>query len=112
MKRADLFDRSVSTERFPEEFQGSFFIAPLCDEAFEYLTLVVDSPSEVVPHTINLDENFVEVPPPVTEMTHRLHPAATDLHGKNHPEPVPPKPHSFMGDVDPALMEQVLDVPE
>jgi hypothetical protein len=44
------------------------------------------------------------------EMAHRLHAVPSDLGREYRPEPVPPKPNRFMGNVDPALMQQVLDV--
>jgi hypothetical protein len=45
------------------------------------------------------------------ERTHRLNAATTDLGSEDRPEPVPPEPHRLMGDVDAALVQQVLDVP-
>jgi hypothetical protein len=48
----------------------------------------------------------------VPEIPHRLDPAATDLRRENRPEPVPPESHRLMRDVDAALVEQVLDVPQ
>jgi hypothetical protein len=46
------------------------------------------------------------------EIAHRLYPATADLGRENGAEPVPSEPHGFMRDVDAALMEQVLHVPE
>lgn len=44
------------------------------------------------------------------ETKHRLNPAATDLRGENRSKSVPPEPDRLMGDVDTALVQQVLDV--
>jgi hypothetical protein len=73
---------------------------------------MVDSPPKIVLHPVDLHEDLVEMPAPMPEMTHRLHPAASDLGSENRPEAVPPEPHGLVRDVDAALMEQVLDIPE
>lgn len=36
----------------------------------------------------------------------------TDLGGEHRTKTVPPKPDGFMTDIDPALVEQVLYIPE
>jgi hypothetical protein len=46
------------------------------------------------------------------ERPHRLDPAAPELGGKNGPEPGLPEPHRLMRDVDSALVQKVLDVPQ
>ena len=35
-----------------------------------------------------------------------------DVAGKHRPEPIPPHPHGLVAQIDPALEQQVLDVPE
>jgi hypothetical protein len=55
---------------------------------------------------------LVEMPAPMTEMTHCLDPAAPDLCCENLPEPIPLEPNGLVGNVDPTLVQQVLDVPE
>jgi hypothetical protein len=102
----------MTSKRFPEEFQRCFLIATLRDEALEHFTLVVDSAPEIVFHAVDLHENLVEMPSPMPEIPHRVDPAAADLGSENRPEPVPPEPHSLMGNVDATLMQQVLDVPQ
>ena len=39
-----------------------------------------------------------------------LHPLPSDLAGEHRTEPVPPKPHRLVADVDAALEQQILDV--
>jgi hypothetical protein len=46
------------------------------------------------------------------EVPHRLDPAAPDLGRENRPEPIPPEPHRLMRDVDPPLVQKVLNVPQ
>jgi hypothetical protein len=45
-------------------------------------------------------------------MPHRLDPVSPDLGRENRPQLIPPEPHRFVGDVDAALVEQVLDLPQ
>ena len=44
------------------------------------------------------------------EIPHCLDPATSDLGREDGAEPVPPKPHGFVRDVDPALVQQVLNI--
>ena len=108
----DRFHKTVSTQRFSQELQCCLLVQTLRHEAFEHLSLVINGAPEAMLKPVDLDENFVEVPPPVTEMTHCLNPAASDLGRKNCPEPDPPEPHRFMRDIDSALVQQVLDIPK
>jgi len=41
-----------------------------------------------------------------------LNPFSSDIAGEQRPKSVPPKPKRLMADFDPALMQQVFDVPE
>ncbi len=110
--RHDLFDQPVATERFPEEFHGRFLIPPFRDEALEHLSFVIDGAPEIVFHPVDLHENLVEMPPTMPEIPHRLDAAAPNLGREDGAEPLPPKPHRLMGDVDASLVQQVLDVPQ
>ena len=54
-------------------------------------------------------------PDTATPMAKAPHPAyalATDITGKQRPVPVPPQPYPLVADVDPALKQQILDVPQ
>ena len=102
----------MAIQGFPEEFQRSLLVTPLCDEAFEQFSLVVDSAPEIVFHPVDLHENLVEMPPTMPEIPHRLDAAAPDLRRENRPEAVPPESHRLMRDVDAALVQQILDVPQ
>jgi hypothetical protein len=48
----------------------------------------------------------------MVKMPHRLDTAAADFGGENRSKPVPPEPNRFVRDVDTALVQEVLDVPE
>ena len=59
-----------------------------------------------------LHKDLVEMPTPLGHLAKLLGPALTDLAGHKRPEPVPPVPYRLVADVDAALMEQVLHVPQ
>src|SRR6056297_9733 len=96
---------------FLEEFQSGLLIAGLGDEAFQHLSLVIDGAPKVVPLPVYLHEHLVMVPPPAAGF-HTVDPALADLGGEHRAEAMPPEPEGLMADVDAALMEQILDVPE
>ena len=102
----------MSSKRFSEEFQRSLLVPPLGDEAFEHLAFMIDGTPEVVLHPVDLHEHLVEMPASMLKMPHRLDPVSTDFSREDRPEPVPPEPHCLVGNVDPALVQQILDVPE
>ncbi|MET0587798.1 MAG: hypothetical protein ABWZ75_04680 [Novosphingobium sp.] len=57
------------------------------------------------------DIHLIKMPSPVAQAPHPANPLATDVGGEQRAETVPPQPHRLMADVDPALEQQVLDVP-
>ena len=73
---------------------------------------MIDRAQEIMRYTVDLHKDLVEMPSPMPEMPHRLHPAAPDLRCGNRPEPVPPEAHRLMCDIDPALVQQVLHIQE
>ncbi|MCZ8163873.1 MAG: hypothetical protein O9315_17855 [Beijerinckiaceae bacterium] len=73
---------------------------------------MIDGAPEIVLHAVDLDEDLVEIPTPMPKIPHRLDPTPADLGSENRPEPAPPETHRFMRDVDPPLVQKVLDVPQ
>ncbi len=67
---------------------------------------------QVVSLAVDLHENPVQVPLPIRVCTHFLDTFAADFSGKHRAKSIPPVPHSFVADVDPALAQQVLDIAE
>ena len=61
---------------------------------------------------VQLHVNLVEMPPPVPEASHPAHPLAGYVASEHRTEPVHPEPHRLVADVDAALKQQVLDIPE
>ncbi len=48
----------------------------------------------------------------MTKAAHPAYPLPTNIRSEQRAEPVPPKLHSFLTDIDPALEQQILDVPQ
>jgi len=61
---------------------------------------------------VDLHEDRVEMPPPLRDLAKLLRPALFDLDRHDRAEAVPPKPDCLVRDVNPALVEQILDVPQ
>ena len=55
-------------------------------------------------------EHLVQMPLPIWMRTKFLNPSLSDLSSKHRAEPVPTEPHSLMVDVDPPLMQKILNI--
>jgi hypothetical protein len=62
--------------------------------------------------SVDLHEDFAQMPPPFGICEQLLDTTFPDLGRKYRTEPIPPKPYRFMADLDTALMQQVLDISE
>lgn len=94
------------------EGESGRFIAGFGDVALEDFALVIDGPPDVDHLAVQFDVDLVEVPPPVADASHGLHPLALDVGRKHRPEPVPPEPDGLMAKVDPSFEQQILKVPQ
>ena len=94
-------------EQLSQEFHGSRSIAPALDQEVKDLALVVNrSPQPEVP-TRDRDHHLIKMPP-----RRRLRSSIAQFPGELRSELRHPSSNSFVGDVEPALGEQVLDVSE
>jgi hypothetical protein len=73
---------------------------------------MIDRPPQVVRLTIDLYENLVHMPLPVRIRLHPANPVSADLCRKHRTKSVPPDPHNFVADIDPALMQQIFYIPK
>ena len=73
---------------------------------------MIDRPPQLDHIAIQLHVHLIELPPPVAEAPHATDPLPTYVGCEHRGEPVPPVPHPFMADVDAALEQQVLNIPE
>ena len=65
-----------------------------------------------MPLAVDYDEYLIKLPVPLASTPHLVHPLRPDVGRKHLTEPVPPVPHLLMADVDPALKEQVFNIPQ
>ncbi len=98
--------------QFSQHFQCSAFVSSLRDNALKHLAFVIDGPPKIVPLTVDLHENLVDMPLPWRECTQLLHTPPTDLRCKHRAKPVPPEPDGLVADVDASLVQKVLDIAE
>jgi hypothetical protein len=94
-------------EQFAHELRGRLRVAPPLHKEFENLALVVDRPPEPKLSAANPDSHLVEVPLRGWPMT-----SAAKFLGEQRPELQHTTPDRFIGDVQPALGQQILDVAE
>ena len=73
---------------------------------------MVDRALKVVLHAVDFHVNFVEMPTPMGEGAHGGGPIPANLCAENLPEAIPTVAHRLMGDVDSALVEEILDIPQ
>jgi len=65
-----------------------------------------------MPLAIDLHEHLVKVSAPMTKTPHAVYTTQADLSREHRPEPVPPKAHRFVSNVDAAFGQYILDVPQ
>jgi hypothetical protein len=93
-------------------FKGFYAVPSICDDRFQHSNLLINCAPQVVPLAVDLHENLVQVPLLIRVCTHFLVKFGADFSGKNRAKSIPPAPQSFVADVDPALVQQVLDIAE
>lgn len=101
----------VLSHCFLEEFQCGFLVTRLGDKASQHLSFVIDGSPKVMPLTVDLHENLVEMPLPAAR-SQPLNAAPPDLGCEHRVEPMPPVAHRFMADIDAAFVQQILHVSE
>lgn len=82
---------AMPLHRFLWEFQRSLATSCASENAFQHLTLVIDSPPKVVRHFFDLPLDVIQVP--VAISAHRFHRLAPDFGSEHQTEPVPPVLH-------------------
>jgi hypothetical protein len=101
---------TVPFHRFSEELKGCLAISALRDIGFQHLTFMIHCAPKVVRLAINSYEDFVQMPSPIGVGSKLLNTFLSDLGSEQRTKSVPPIPNRFMADIDPALMQQVLDI--
>lgn len=73
---------------------------------------MIDGPPRIVRLAACAHEDLVEVPLLLWPGTYPLRPLSADLASEHRNGPIPPETHCLLRDVDAALIEQTLDVPQ
>jgi hypothetical protein len=73
---------------------------------------MIDGTPQEAHFAVHLHVHLIEMPPPLAEAAHPAHPLPANVPCKQRPEPVPPVANRLMADVNAALSQQVLHVPE
>ena len=67
---------------------------------------------EIVLDAVDLHEDLIQVPLPLSMLAHVGGAFRPDLPGEDWTKSIDPEPHTFMADIDPALMQKVFDIAE
>ena len=102
----------MAFHRSLEKLEGCPAIPALGGEDFEYLAFMIHRPPKVVCLTIDLHEHRVQMPAPLGMASAMAYTPFPDLSSEHRTEAVPPEPHRLMTDVDAALVEQILHLPQ
>ena len=95
---------------FLEEFQRSSLVALLRHIGFQYFPFVIHGAPQIVSLPSDLHEDLVQVPLPLSTLTHPFGSSLPDLVGKVSTETINPVADRFMANVDTAFMKQVFNV--
>jgi hypothetical protein len=110
--RRDLLGGSVALQRLFHENYYSCRVPGLRDGGLQRLALVIDGAPEVMHLAIDLHLNLVEMPPPVTKTPHHADPMPANVAGKHRAATIPPETHRLVANIDAALEEKILDIPQ
>ena len=91
---------AVALQCLSKEAQSRRFVSFLGDIAFEDLALMIDGAPQIVRLAVDLYEDLIEVPAPVSEAAHSADALSFNVSCEQWTEAVPPKPHRFMANVD------------
>ena len=109
--RHDHLGRTIAFHRTPQKLQRSLAIPPFRGKNFQHFPFVINSPPQIMHLPVDTDKHLVQVPAPV-RIRMASNPGLPDLGGKHRTKPVPLEPHRFMAEVDAALEQQILDLPQ
>ena len=73
---------------------------------------MVDRAPEVMLYSVDLDEDLIEMPLPLSDLPHIVGSPLTDLASKVGSKPINPESYTFMTNIYAALVEQVFDIPK
>ena len=106
--RHNHFWPAVALHCFFEEFQCCVAVSALGYITFKHLTFVINGPPEVMRLSVDLHEDFVQVPLPVGMCAEILDTVLADLRGEKRAEPIPPEADGFVADINATSLQQNL----
>ena len=68
--RYDYLRGPIPLHGFPKEPKCRLLITGFRNKTFQHLTFMIDSPPEIVPNTIDLHEDLIQVPLPLGMLAH------------------------------------------
>ena len=71
---------------------------------------MVDGAPEIMLDAIDLHEDLIEMPLPLSILSHVRSALRSDLTSEDWTKAINPKPHAFMADINPALVKKVFDI--
>jgi hypothetical protein len=77
---------------------------------FEDFAFMIDDAPKIMELAVDADKHFVQMPAPLRPGSQMPCLFATDLGRKDRTKTVPPVPHRFMTHIDPAFVEQILNI--
>ena len=101
---------SIPFHGFLQKCKCRLLIPGFGDVAFQHFTFVIDGAPEVMLDAVDFHEDFIEMPVPLSMLTHVGCTLGSDLAGEDRTKTIDPKPDAFMADIDSTLMKQVFDV--
>ena len=107
--RNDRVGSANSLYRALQKFQRRLAITALRGEYFAHLTFVIHSSPQIMRLAVDTNEYLVQMPAP-EGIRIALNSALPDLRREYRTEPVPPKPHRLMADVNATFEQNVLDL--
>ena len=72
---------------------------------------MINRAPQVVSLAVDFHEHLIQMPAPLAGF-HARNPPLSDLGREHRTEPMPPKSHSFMAHINPALMQQIFHIAE
>jgi hypothetical protein len=71
---------------------------------------MIDGAPEITELAVDPHKHLIQMPAPLRIGAHMRDASLKNLGGEHRAKPVPPEPHGFVADVDPALGQQILDI--
>jgi hypothetical protein len=100
-------DTALPSQELTKEALGRTPISPGLDEDVDHITVLVDSPPEILLPPMDVDEQFVQVPGVAQPST-----LASKPTGVRRTEGVTSLPNGFVGDGDTPLGEEIFSISE